>query len=350
MNRRRLGIVAAAVALALLLLFLAWPSPSSAPNSAAVSSRKAKPPASPSIATSAGPAPVEVSDEDPGPEATDEKDLAALAKELENDPNTQVVCDLAMPVERSTGYLAVGGHSDMNGRMVQIVDGKAYLPLVYDLGEGSDVVFEQRSGMFSLEGYGPVSIAWSDPPEEGGLGHCTGTIEPEPGRASLTGSLTLDPSGDPAEGGWVEGCGNMAMADDHGIVHMDIVAEPCSLIAMRRDGQLRTMSEVVQVDPVPGVDVVVDFVIPEGKRGGLGIQIGAIEGGLVIDGVIDGGPAASAGIQEGDLVVAVDGDPVVDIPLNELGQAIGGLAGTDVTLSVDRAGHELEITVTREVL
>lgn len=272
------------------------------------------------------------------------------AEELENDPNTQVVCDLGLDVPTGTAYLAIGGHSGFNGRRVEVVDGKAYLPLVYDLGELGDAVFSERSGTFSLEGYGPQSISWSDPPEDGSHGYCTTEVEPEPGHASLTGTLLLDPSGAPAAGGWVEGCGNMAFADGHGIVHMDIVSEPCTVIAMRQDGMLRTVSEPVAVVPIPGQDVAVDFVIPEAKRAGVGVQLSQTEAGLLIEGLIEGGPASTAGLEPGDLLVEVDGMSVDDHSLGELVKRIGGEAGTEVGLVVDRDGQRLEMTVVRQEL
>lgn len=282
-------------------------------------------------------------------ERTDEE-LAALAEELENDPNTQVTCDLGIDVREGVAYLAIGGHSGFNGRRVQVVNGVAYMPLVYDLGELGDQTFDERSGVFSLEGYGPVDIAWSDRPEDG-HGHCTSAIEPEPGRASFTGTLTLAESGAPAVGGWVEGCGNMAFADQHGIVHMDIVPEPCTVLAMRQDGLLRTVSDPVQVSPSPGEDVVVDIQIPEAARGGLGVQLSMNpEGHVQIDGLLGTGPAGEAGLQEGDLIVAVDGESLDGLEMGDVVKAIGGAAGTDVSLTVDRGGEQLQFDITREAL
>ncbi len=275
---------------------------------------------------------------------------ARRAEELANDPNTQVVCDLGIDVPTGMAYLAIGGHSDFNGRRAEVVNGKAYLPLVYDLGDLGDATIDQRSGTFSLEGYGPQTLTWSDPPEDGGNGHCTAVDPPEPGHASLTGTLLLDPSGAPAAGGWVEGCGNLSFADGNGIVHMDIVTEPCTVIAMRQDGMLRTTSQPVAVTPQPGQDVVVDFVIPEAPRGGLGVQIVQTDDGIVIDGLVEGGPAGEAGLQPGDLVVEVDGDPALDLELMELVEAVGGEAGTEVGLVVDRNGQRIEVTIVREQL
>jgi len=280
---------------------------------------------------------------------TDEE-LAALEEELQNSPQTHVICDVAVPVRHREGYLAIGGHSGFNGRRVQVVNGRAYLPLVYDLGELGDAVFDERSGVFSLEGYGPQALEWSDPGEDG-RGACRAPIAPEPARASLVGTLTLRTSGRPAAGAWVEGCGNMAFADEQGVVYMDIVTEPCTLLAMRQDGMLRTVSEPVPITPVPGEDVVVDIQIPDAPRGGLGVQIGQDDDGrIVIDGVLETGPAESAGLREGDVVTGVDGQPTAGMPLGEFVEAVGGEAGTPVEIEIDRAGERLTFDITRETL
>ena len=260
-----------------------------------------------------------------------------------------MVCDLDLPLARGEGYLAIGGHSDFNGRRVTVVDGRAYLPLVYDLGDLGDAVFTERTGVLSIDGYGPAEVQWSDPPADGGLGRCTVSVAPEPGYASLTGSITLD-DGSPAGGAWVEGCGNMAFADGHGVVHMDIVTEPCTVIAMRQDGLLRTVSEPVEVTPAPGRDVLVDVVIPSAPRGGLGVAVSGTDEGFLVEQLIEGGPAGEAGLAAGDLVVEVDGTPATSLDLQGFVEAVGGEAGTDVDLVVVRGGERVELTVTRDVI
>jgi hypothetical protein len=283
---------------------------------------------------------------DPDREPTD-AELEARAKELAASPATHVICDLGVPVRSSTAYLAIGGDSDLNGRMVEVVNGTAYLPLVYDLGELGDQTFDERSGVFALDGYGPSQITWSDRPGEGGKGRCTKVTAPEPGRASLTGMLTVDGSGTAAAGGWVEGCGNLAFADGNGVVHMDIVSTPCTVIAMRQDGALRTMSPPVDVVPVPGQDVVVDFTLPSQPRAGLGIRISSAEGGMLVEGVIDGGPAQAAGLEAGDLVVAIDGQAAGELPLEDFVDLVGGAAGTEVVLGIERDGVRIDLTMVR---
>ena len=376
MNRSRIALAGVLLAGAALLLVSAWwgwtsqSSPSHAEKSDALPTRsKRSPPPDPLTSTEPGESATEgrhgrpptepLEDDGSGAprealggasELTDEE-LAELAQELREDPRTHVVCDLDLDVRHSRGYLAIGGHSDRNGRLVHVINGEAYLPLVYDLGELGGPPIDQRSGVFGLEGYGPVPLAWSDPPEGDGLGQCTHAISPQPGRASLTGTLTLRESGLPAAGAWIEGCGNLAFADQHGVVHMDIVPEPCVVIAMRQDGLLRTLSDPVAIEPVPGQDVVVDISIPEAPRGGLGVQLSMSPAGqITIDQILQTGPAGAAGLEAGDVVLAVDGQSTEGMSLGEFVQRVGGEAGTSVELTVVRGEQTMEFDLVREAL
>ena len=133
------------------------------------------------------------------PSSLTDEELAALAEELAADPRTHVVCGPRHRGASRRGLPRDRRAQRLNGRRVTIVNGKAYLPLVYDLGDLGDTQFAERTGTFSLDGYGPVAIGWTDRPD-GGTGSGTAPIDPAPGRASLTGTLTLRPSGAPAAG------------------------------------------------------------------------------------------------------------------------------------------------------
>jgi serine protease Do len=64
--------------------------------------------------------------------------------------------------------------------------------------------------------------------------------------------------------------------------------------------------------------------------------------GLLVRGVEDGGPADAAGIERGDLIVAVDANPVKR--LDDIHTALDGDAG-ELRLTVVRGSEEREVTV-----
>jgi len=89
----------------------------------------------------------------------------------------------------------------------------------------------------------------------------------------------------------------------------------------------------------------------EGEFGGLGIEV-TMENGLVkVVSPIDDTPAAEAGLRAGDLIVAIDGDPVMGMTLAEAVERMRGETGTDITLTVRRGEDDpFEVTLTRDVI
>lgn len=71
---------------------------------------------------------------------------------------------------------------------------------------------------------------------------------------------------------------------------------------------------------------------------------------MVIVQPLEGSPAEAVGIESGDFVISVDGEPVDGKLLDEVVAVVRGAAGTDVTLGIDRAGEILEFTVTRAAI
>lgn len=90
-----------------------------------------------------------------------------------------------------------------------------------------------------------------------------------------------------------------------------------------------------------------------GKFGGIGIQVeyDHTNRTILINQVFEDGPAAEAGLKVGDYIIGVDGKS-----LDELGgyqnalSFVRGEEGTDVTVTVDRNGEILNITVTRALI
>ena len=90
----------------------------------------------------------------------------------------------------------------------------------------------------------------------------------------------------------------------------------------------------------------------KGEFGGLGIEI-TMENGLVkVVSPIDDTPAFRAGIEAGDLIVQIDGQPVMGLTLSESVEKMRGKVGTDIDIVVQREGETepLEFTITRDII
>lgn len=126
----------------------------------------------------------------------------------------------------------------------------------------------------------------------------------------------------------------------------DIAAEVARILAT----DLEALDELVETDGLTGVvwrgaaEVRDVEEVPSAERGYMGVSLGAdqSDGRATISGVNSSSPAESAGIQVGDIVVAVDSIPVdtVDAMLAEFK---GLKAGQTVTLEIERGDEELEL-------
>ncbi|MDT4812503.1 Carboxy-terminal processing protease CtpB [compost metagenome] len=75
-----------------------------------------------------------------------------------------------------------------------------------------------------------------------------------------------------------------------------------------------------------------------GEFGGLGIEVGAEDGFIKVVSPIDDTPASRAGIQPGDLIVKIDGQPTKGISLMDAVDKMRGKAGSKITLTLVRDG------------
>ncbi|MGI9246240.1 MAG: S41 family peptidase [Steroidobacteraceae bacterium] len=76
-----------------------------------------------------------------------------------------------------------------------------------------------------------------------------------------------------------------------------------------------------------------------GSYSGVGIEVSADDGKVIVVTPIEGGPAARAGVHAGDVVLAVDGNPVTAERLEETIGRMRGTPGTLVQLTVGRKGE-----------
>lgn len=89
----------------------------------------------------------------------------------------------------------------------------------------------------------------------------------------------------------------------------------------------------------------------EGRYSGVGLTISS-EGGLIkVVSPMDGGPAAAAGIQAGDVISSVDGQNTAGMTNSQVSEKLRGQAGTTVVVGVMRVGEDQrEVTLTRDII
>ena len=76
-----------------------------------------------------------------------------------------------------------------------------------------------------------------------------------------------------------------------------------------------------------------------GSYSGVGIEVSAQDGHVVVVAPIEGSPASRAGVRTGDIILAVDGQPVTPAKLNETIDRMRGNVGSHVRLAVGRGGE-----------
>ncbi len=86
-----------------------------------------------------------------------------------------------------------------------------------------------------------------------------------------------------------------------------------------------------------------------GKFGGLGIEVTMEDGVVKVVSPIDDTPAARAGILAGDLIIALDGEAVQGLSLNEAVDLMRGLVDTPIILTILREGvtEPFEVEIVR---
>lgn len=87
----------------------------------------------------------------------------------------------------------------------------------------------------------------------------------------------------------------------------------------------------------------------EGHFSGIGLSVIEVKRGLRAARVFPGSPAAEAGIEPGDTIVSVDGEPIAGVTSTEATAKIKGPEGTQVTVGVlgAKSGKVREQTLTR---
>ena len=84
--------------------------------------------------------------------------------------------------------------------------------------------------------------------------------------------------------------------------------------------------------------------------GGIGVEVGMRNEVPTVVRVLKDNPAEKAGLVVNDIIIKVNGESTENLTLNEVVGKIRGEAGTSVKLTVNRAGAEKELSITRETV
>jgi carboxyl-terminal processing protease len=84
--------------------------------------------------------------------------------------------------------------------------------------------------------------------------------------------------------------------------------------------------------------------------GGLGLEVNMVEGVLRVIATLPGTPAERAGLKSGDLIVRLDEQPVLGMPIDAAVARLRGEPGTPVVLTIQRTGDagEFNVSLVRE--
>ncbi|HID91730.1 TPA: S41 family peptidase, partial [Candidatus Peregrinibacteria bacterium] len=87
----------------------------------------------------------------------------------------------------------------------------------------------------------------------------------------------------------------------------------------------------------------------EKEYAGLGVAIQpATNGGLVITEIFKGSPASVSNLQEGDVIIAIDGVDILDLSVSDIVDKIKGEVGTSSVLRIERNGKTLTKSFVRK--
>jgi len=88
----------------------------------------------------------------------------------------------------------------------------------------------------------------------------------------------------------------------------------------------------------------------DGTFEGIGAELAQEDGFVIVVAPIKGTPAERAGIRPQDIIIEIDGETSTDITVFEAVKRIRGEKGTEVVLTVIRAGERVEVPIVRDTI
>jgi len=121
---------------------------------------------------------------------------------------------------------------------------------------------------------------------------------------------------------------------------------PTDIIEIGIEAMLQSLDPYTNFIPE---DKIEDYrIMSTGQYGGIGTTLGKIEGRNVVMMVFEGAPAETAGVNIGDELLEVDGNPVTNYSTDEINKLLKGQIGTQVEVKVKRSSEKRPLSFTVE--
>ena len=109
----------------------------------------------------------------------------------------------------------------------------------------------------------------------------------------------------------------------------------CRLAAVRRDGLLYARGEELTVYLTAGATEYVQLQLRNARTGGVGVRFRPEADGMRVVAVVPGSSAWDAGLEVGDLIVGVGGEPVAGMGSEDFVGRMTGPEGSEVEFTVE---------------
>ena len=90
----------------------------------------------------------------------------------------------------------------------------------------------------------------------------------------------------------------------------------------------------------------------KGSFGGLGIEVTMEEGFVKVVSPMDDTPASRAGVEAGDYITHIDGEPILGLSLNEAVERMRGPVGEKIVITIVRVSEDepFDVTIIRDTI
>lgn len=168
----------------------------------------------------------------------------------------------------------------------------------------------------------------------------------EPGRLRVPARTVHGPEDET----WVLACRQRIHTEDpSGWVELELAPGPCVVQGCRRTGGLQLCLPAERVEVRAGETTVANPALPAGPLAGLGVTLQTVPDGLLVVGLAPDGAADREGLDDGDLLTAIDDHPTAGMSLTAFRELGIGEAGTEARLQVRQPdGTERTVTLVRE--